>query len=100
QGRAITPRRTDRTMELITITNANHDELTPDDGVFRTDEDGWSHTLWGYAVKGEGSGTVFHGTYRAGIALRYANAEELRTAILERLIRDIDNVTEYGQSYP
>lgn len=85
---------------MFIITNTNHDNLTPDDGTFHTDNTGWSHTIWDYTIKGTESGATYHGTYRAGIGLRYDNPEELHTAILECISRDIDDATEYGQSRP
>lgn len=85
---------------MFTITNTNRDPLTPDDGAFHTDSAGWSHTRWHYTITGTESGETYTSTYRAGIGLRYASPEELHTAILECLSRDIDDATEYGQSRP
>lgn len=85
---------------MFTITNTSRDDLTPNDGTFHTDNTGWSHTRWHYTITGTESGRTYTSTYRAGIALRYASAEELRTAILECLTRDIDDATDQGMSRP
>lgn len=87
-------------MSALFAITGDGEPLEPGDGHFETDETGWSYTKWSYRVIGMDSGEIFHGEFRAGIALRYESREELEDAILESVASDVAMATDYWCSEP